>query len=78
MLAKTVASQSGRTSDCSSHDPIRKLIDIAKANADVGSHSDNVLLGDDNRLYFIDPLIRLKKPAPEVIEHLTGTTLLCA
>ena len=48
------------------------------AVTDVSSQSDNVLLGDDNRLYFIDPLIRLKKPAPEVIEHLTGTTLLCA
>lgn len=48
------------------------------AVTDVGSHSDNVLLGDDNRLYFIDPLIRLKKPALEVIEHLTGATLTCA
>lgn len=48
------------------------------AVTDVGSQSDNVLLGDDSRLYFIDPLIRLKKPALEVIEHLTGATLTCA
>jgi len=46
------------------------------AITDVGKHSDNVLLGDDNRIYFIDPLIRLKQPALEVIEFLTGTTLL--
>ena len=45
---------------------------------DVGAHSDNVLLGDDNRLYFIDPLIRLKKPALVAIEYLTGATLTCA
>lgn len=39
---------------------------------DVGEHGDNVLLGDDGKVYFIDPLIRLHRPAEEVIEHLTG------
>ena len=39
---------------------------------DVGEHGDNVLLGDDGQVYFIDPLIRLHKPAEEVIEFLTG------
>ena len=39
---------------------------------DVGAHGDNVLLGDDGKVYFIDPLIRLKRPANEVIEYLTG------
>lgn len=34
--------------------------------------SDNVLLGTDNNLYFIDPLIRLKKPAVEIIEKYLG------
>ena len=32
--------------------------------------SDNVMRGDDGELYFIDPLIRLKKPAPDVIRYL--------
>ena len=35
-------------------------------------NSDNVLLGDDNRLHFIDPLIRLKRPAKEIIEKYIG------
>lgn len=39
---------------------------------DVGAKGDNVLKGDDGRLYFIDPLIRLKRPALEVIEGLIG------
>ncbi len=39
---------------------------------DIGEHGDNVLLGDDGRTYFIDPLIRLNRPAEEVIEFLTG------
>ena len=29
--------------------------------------------GDDGNIYFIDPLIRLKKPAPEVVEYLLNT-----
>ena len=39
---------------------------------DVGAHGDNVLLGDDGKVYFIDPLIRLGRTAEEVIEWLTG------
>ena len=39
---------------------------------DVGAHGDNVLLGDDGKVYFIDPLIRLGRSAEEVIEWLTG------
>ena len=39
---------------------------------DVGEHGDNVLLGDNGVVYFVDPLIRLHRPAPDVIEFLTG------
>lgn len=39
---------------------------------DVGEHGDNVLIGDDGVIYFIDPLIRLHQPAPDAIEFLTG------
>ena len=39
---------------------------------DVGEHGDNVLLGDDGKVYFIDPLIRLHHPATETIQLLTG------
>ena len=39
---------------------------------DVGEHGDNVLLGDDGIVYFIDPLIRLHHSAAETIHLLTG------
>ena len=39
---------------------------------DVGEHGDNVLLGDDGKIYFIDPLIRLHVPAIETIQLITG------
>ena len=39
---------------------------------DVGQDGDNVLLGDDNKLYFIDPIIGFKAPAREVIDNLIG------
>ena len=39
---------------------------------DVSEHGDNVLLGDDGKIYFIDPLIRLHFPAIETIQLLTG------
>ncbi|MBQ0033650.1 MAG: hypothetical protein KBT68_12760 [bacterium] len=42
------------------------------AVTDVSSTSDNVLLDDVGNLRFIDPLIRLKKPASEIIAILTG------
>ena len=42
------------------------------AVTDVSAQSDNVLLDDDGKLRFIDPLIRLKKPALEVIKELIG------
>lgn len=41
---------------------------------DIGTASDNVLKGDDGELYFIDPIIKLKKPAKEVIEFLVNFT----
>jgi len=39
---------------------------------DVGAQGDNVLLGDDGHLYFIDPLIRLKRPALVVLKGLVA------
>ena len=39
---------------------------------DVGQDGDNVLLGDDDRLYFIDPIIGFKVPARELIDSLIG------
>lgn len=33
---------------------------------------DNVLLGEDGTLYFIDPIIKFKKPASEVLEYLAS------
>ena len=42
------------------------------AVTDVGARGDNVLVDDNGRLFFIDPLIRLKKSALEVIEWLVG------
>lgn len=39
---------------------------------DVEPGSDNSLIGIDGRIYFIDPLIRLKQPAVKIIEKLTG------
>ena len=29
-------------------------------------------MADDGTIFFVDPLIRLKKPAKEVIEYLVG------
>ena len=43
------------------------------AITDVSSQSDNVLCDDEGRLYFIDPIIRLKRPALEVWEYLYRT-----
>ena len=37
---------------------------------DVSATSDNVLLGEDGELYFIDPLIKLKRCAKDVINYL--------
>ena len=45
------------------------------AVTDVSAQSDNVLLDDEGTLRFIDPLIRLKKPAQEVIAELVGETI---
>ena len=39
---------------------------------DVEAGSDNAFIGFDGKIYFIDPLIRLKQPAIKVIERLTG------
>jgi len=39
---------------------------------DVLASSDNVLLGDDGRSYFIDPIIGFKRPGREVIKSLIG------
>lgn len=40
------------------------------AITDVSENSDNVLLGDKNELYFIDPVIKLKKPIAEIWSNL--------
>ena len=40
---------------------------------DVSNLSDNVLSGEDGHLYFIDPIIKLKKPALEVLDFLYKT-----
>ena len=45
------------------------------AVTDVSAQSDNVLLDDTGNLRFIDPLIRLKKPAQEIITELVGNTI---
>jgi len=34
---------------------------------DVNATSDNVLIGDDGRLLFIDPIIKMKRPIDEII-----------
>lgn len=41
------------------------------AITDVDAASDNVLADDNGNLYFIDPIIKFKKPALEIIDHLT-------
>ena len=43
------------------------------AITDVSCTSDNVLCDEDGRLYFIDPIIRLKKSGREVWEYLYKT-----
>ena len=43
------------------------------AITDVSNVSDNVLCDEDGRLYFIDPIIRLKKSGREVWEYLYKT-----
>ena len=40
------------------------------AITDISNLSDNVLCDEDGRLYFIDPIIRLKRPALEVWNYL--------
>lgn len=35
---------------------------------------DNVILGEDGTVYFIDPIIKFKKPATEIIEKLSKQT----
>lgn len=59
LLEKAIASQRGRVADCGSTDPI--LIE---------STGDNVLLGDDNSLYFIDPIIGFKQEPRMLIDNL--------
>ncbi len=36
---------------------------------DVNADGDNVLVDEKGTLFFIDPIIRLKKPATEILEH---------
>ena len=43
------------------------------AVTDVSNMSDNVLVGEDGTLYFIDPIIRLKRSGLEVWEYLYNT-----
>lgn len=40
------------------------------AITDVSAESDNVLKDERGELFFIDPIIKLKKPAPQVIDWL--------
>lgn len=40
------------------------------AITDVSASSDNVLCDEHGQLYFIDPIIKLKKPAQEVLDYL--------
>ncbi len=39
------------------------------AITDVSEDSDNVLIDNKGKMYFIDPIIRFKKPIPEVIDY---------
>ena len=39
------------------------------AVTDVSDSSDNVVFDNNGKLLFIDPIIKFKKPALEVIEH---------
>ena len=39
------------------------------AITDVNEDSDNVLIDTKGKMYFIDPIIRFKKPVPEVIDY---------
>ena len=43
------------------------------AITDISNLSDNVLCDEDGELYFIDPIIRLKRPAQEVWNYLYNT-----
>ena len=43
------------------------------AITDISNLSDNVLCSEDGKLYFIDPIIRLKRPAQEVWNYLYNT-----
>ncbi len=43
------------------------------AITDVSNVSDNVLCDEKGKLYFIDPIIRLKKSGREVLEYLYKT-----
>ena len=43
------------------------------AITDVDPASDNVLSDDNGNLFFIDPIIKFKKPAKEIIGHLLPT-----
>ncbi len=43
------------------------------AITDVTNLGDNVLCKEDGTLYFIDPIIKLKKPAKEVLDFLYAT-----
>ena len=43
------------------------------AITDISNLSDNVLCDEDGKLYFIDPIIRLKRPAQEVWNYLYNT-----
>ena len=36
---------------------------------DVGAEGDNVFVGDNGELYFVDPIIQFKKPAKDVESH---------
>lgn len=45
------------------------------AITDVSAQSDNVLIDDSNNLIFIDPIIKLTRPAKEVLSYLSTNSI---
>lgn len=78
LLAAALSAQRGGTPDCGSGDKIRRLTEAAKSAGLLLDRAHVTTLGDlvskrtGEKVYFIDPLIRLDRSAAEVIEWLTG------
>ena len=65
MLVQAAEAESGGVANRGTSDSLRQLIPR------LGAKGDNVLKDDNGNLFFIDPLIRLKYSALDVIERLT-------